>query len=124
MYWGCIADHEGAKTRRELLFNYNDFLNRVIFIQGDTKIQIQKFGANRVNFAFLDGGHEYKDVINDFESVNGRQETGDVIVFDDYTPNMFPGIVSAVNEICSKYNYTKQIVMAHQSRGYVIAVKE
>ena len=53
-----------------------------------------------------------------------RQEAGDVIIFDDYTPNMFPGIVSAVNEICGKYNYTKQIVMAHQSRGYVVAVKE
>jgi len=124
MYWGCIADHEGTKTRRELLLKYNDFLNRVIFLQGDTKLQIKKFGANRVNFAFFDGGHEYKDVMNDFESVNGRQETGDIIIFDDYTPNMFPGIVSAVNEICSKYNYTKQIVMAHQSRGYVIAVKE
>lgn len=124
MYWGCIADHEGKKTRQELLFNYDKFLNRVIFIQGDTKLQIKKFGANRVNFAFLDGGHEYKDVMNDFESINGRQETGDVIVFDDYTPDMFPGIVSAVNEICSKYNYTKQIVMARQSRGYVIAVKK
>ena len=124
MYWGCIADHEGTKTRQELLFNYNEFLNRVIYIQGDTKIQIQKFGANRVNFAFLDGGHEYRDVMNDFESINGRQETGDVIVFDDYTPNNFPGIVSAVNEICRTYNYTKQIVMAHQTRGYVIAVKK
>ena len=96
----------------------------MIYIQGDTKIQIQKFGANRVNFAFLDGGHEYRDVMNDFESINGRQETGDVIVFDDYTPNNFPGIVSAVNEICRTYNYTKQIVMAHQTRGYVIAVKK
>lgn len=124
MYWGCIADHEGPKTRQELLFNYNNFLNRVIFIQGDTKLQIKKFGSNRVNFAFLDGGHAYKDVMNDFESINGRQETGDIIIFDDYTPNMFPGVVSAVDEICSKYNYTKQIVMAHQSRGYVVAVKE
>jgi hypothetical protein len=124
MYWGCIADHEGPKTRQELLSNYNNLLNRIIFMQGDTKLQIKKFSSNRVNFAFLDGGHAYEDVMNDFESVHGRQEAGDIIIFDDYTPSMFPGIVSAVDEICSKYNYTKQVVMAHQSRGYVIAVKE
>jgi len=124
MYWGCIADLTGPQTRQNLLFDYSKFLNSIVFIQGDTKLQIKKFSSNRVHFAFLDGGHEYMDVMNDFQALKGRQAVGDIIIFDDYTPNKFPGIVNAVNEICSEFGYKKDIVMAHQNRGYVIAVKQ
>ena len=39
----------------------------------------------QVPFAFLDGGHGYYDVINDYNLVSGRQDKGDIVVFDDYT---------------------------------------
>jgi len=124
MYWGCIKDHDGVRSREQLLCDYEDYLNRIIFIQGDTIINVSKFSAKRVNFAFFDGGHEYKDVINDFQLVINKQEKGDIVVFDDYTPGLFDGIVKAVDEICVKYGYEKQIVMAGDRRGYVIATKK
>ena len=124
MFWGCIEDHNGPQTRLQLLKNYNSLLSKIIFIQGDTKIQAKKFCTNRVNFAFLDGGHGYDDVINDYNLVSGRQEKGDIVIFDDYTPSMFPEIVTAVDEICHKYQYNQQIIMGNKDRGYCIGIKK
>jgi hypothetical protein len=47
------------KTRLELLYDYNKLLNKIILIQGDSKIQAKKYSANRINFAFLEGVHDY-----------------------------------------------------------------
>jgi hypothetical protein len=124
MFWGCIADLNGPRTRAELLKDYNDLLNKIIFFQGDTKIQVKKFSTSRVNFAFLDGGHEYEDVLNDFHLIYGRQKKGDVVIFDDYTPSKFPGIVRAVDEICLKYKYDTQIILLGTERGYCIGAKK
>ena len=97
---------------------------KIIFFQGDTKIQVKKFSTSRVNFAFLDGGHEYEDVLNDFHLIYGRQKKGDVVIFDDYTPSKFPGIVRAVDEICLKYKYDTQIILLGTERGYCIGAKK
>ena len=50
--------------------------------------------------------------------------TVDVIVYDDYTPEQYPGLVRAVDEICLKYGYYRKDLKAHSSRGYVVAIKE
>ena len=52
-----------------------------------------------------------------------KQLKGDVIFFDDYTPNMFPGVVKAIDEICEKYNYSKQVMTISEQRACVIAEK-
>ena len=55
---------------------------------------------SRVHFAFLDGCHTYEDVIFEFNIIKNSQFTGDVVVFDDYTNNLYDGVVKAVDEIC------------------------
>ena len=124
MFWGVIEDHNGPQTRLQLLRNYNNLLSKITFIQGDTKIQVKKYCSNRVNFAFIDGGHGYIDVINDYNLIAERQQKGDIVVFDDYSTSMFPKVVDAIDWICHKYQYNKQIVMANKDRGYCIAIKK
>ena len=80
--------------------------------------------AERIHFAFLDGGHSYEDVMFEFEQIRERQQPCDMIVYDDYTPKQFPGIVRAVDEICRRYHYRHIDLQAHTGRGYVVAVKE
>lgn len=124
MYWNCIDDLEGKKTRAELLNNYNDLIERyIIFYQGNTKIELPKIQTPRIHFAFLDSAHDYYYLMSEFMNIKDKQIKGDIIFFDDYTPKMFPGVVKAIDEICEKHNYSKQIITISNARGYVIAEK-
>ena len=123
MFWNCIKDFEGKKTREELLSNWEKELNNIIFIQGWTIETLNKIGINRVNFAFLDAQHTRKSVLEEFNFIYKRQKKGDIIFFDDVTPNIFPGVCHAVNEIESKYPYKIRKLNFDKSRGYAIATR-
>lgn len=124
MYWNCIADEQGSQTRSKLLKNYDSLIeNFIIFHQGDTKLELKKVYIPRVHFAFLDGMHTYEYVLREFDYLKGKQQNGDIIFFDDYTPSQFPGIVKAVDEICAKHGYSKRVITVSSQRGYVIVQK-
>lgn len=125
MYWNCIADQHGAQTRAELLHDYQSMIDEfIIFHQGDTKSELGKIEIPRLHFAFLDGQHTYDYVMYEFDYVCQRQKPGDILFFDDYTPHYFPGIVKAVDEICDKNGYTKNIIQLSTQRGYAITIKQ
>ena len=124
MYWNCIDDHEGPKTRKELLEPWKELVEPyIIFIENDSRIGIRRTDMGRINFAFLDGAHTYDDVMIEFDMVQKRQEKDDVIVFDDYNPTLFPGIVQGVDEGCEKWGYKKTVLSSRDNRAYVIAQK-
>jgi hypothetical protein len=125
MFWNCIDDLDSPKTRAELLNPWKDLLtDYVLFNQGDTRLELPKMQAERIHFAFLDGAHAYKDIMFEFEQIRERQQPSDMIIYDDYTPRQFPGLVKAVDEICRKYRYQRIELQAHSGRGYVVAIKE
>jgi len=124
MFWNCIDDHDGPKSRRELLLPWNQLAERyILFHQGDTRIEMKKVKLERIHFAFLDGFHIYDDVLFEYNQVKSHQKKGDIIVFDDYTPKKYPGLVRAVDEICLNDNYEKIVIKSTNSRGYAIAEK-
>lgn len=124
IYWNCIDDTEKPKTRQELLQNYQALIDRyLIFFHGDTRVYLPKAHVSRVHLAFLDGAHSYEDVLREFAHVKEKQMSGDVMFFDDYTEAKFPGIVSAVDEICDTYRYKKEVISANEERAYAIARK-
>jgi len=124
MYWNCIDDLDGPKTRAKLLSDYTALINRyIVFHQGNSRIEVPKVYLGRVHFAFLDGAHTYRDVWHEFNYVKDHQKNGDIIFFDDYTQSLFSGVVKAVDEICEKHNYTKKVIAVNLNRGYVIAEK-
>ena len=124
MYWNCIDDLEGAKSRVELLANYSDLVSQyVLFLEGKSKDTLDKLELSRIHFAFLDGGHDYEDVKSEVCYVRQRQEKEDIIFFDDYQQEYFPGIVKAVGELESDGSHHINIVVANDQRGYAIAEK-
>jgi predicted O-methyltransferase YrrM len=124
MYWNCIDDLEGAKSRVELLANYSDLVSQyVLFLEGKSKDTLDKLELSRIHFAFLDGGHDYEDVKSEVCYVRQRQEKEDIIFFDDYQQEYFPGIVKAVGELESDGSHHINIVVASDQRGYAIAEK-
>lgn len=124
MYWNCIDDRDGPRTRGELLLKWRDLTdNYILFHQADTKSNLDKIQYERINFAFLDGSHTFEDVIWEVERIEPKQRPGDIIVIDDYTPSQFPGIVRAVDIMGLRYGYKRYDIKTHHERGYVVLTK-
>ena len=126
IYWNNLSDHlDGKLSRKEMLKDWNDLLEKyVIFLTGDSRVIGSSLNFSRVHFAFLDGCHTYEDVIFEFNIIKNSQFTGDVVVFDDYTNNLYDGVVKAVDEICKKYFYLQNIIQINEKRSVLIAVKK
>lgn len=124
MYWNCVDDWDGPSSRSQLLALWPEELRRTVFVQGWTRRQLVRLGISRIGFCFLDAQHTHQDVLAEFRFVSSRQKPGDVIVFDDVTPGVFPGVVSAVREIESEGTYTIEFIGGQSQRGYAIAIRE
>ena len=122
--WNCVLDEEGPRTRAELIDAYRDLIERfVIFYRGDTKDELTRTWVPRVHLAFLDSVHTYDHVMAEFACIRGRQRAGDMLVFDDYTSESYPGVVQAADQICGTYGYRPLVVAASPQRRYLVAEK-
>jgi hypothetical protein len=122
--WNCIRDVDGPRTRAELLGDYAGLIERyLIFHRGDTKRELAKISFPRVHLAVFDSVHTYDHVMAEFAAIRGAQRPGDLVFFDDYTPDAYPGVVKAADEICASYGYTPQVVSANPRRRYLIGEK-
>jgi hypothetical protein len=124
LYWNYIHDTEGQQTRLQLLEPWQELLDHyVIFLRGCTDIALSQLEWPRVHFAFLDSGHDYTTLQMELAYVRARQQSGDVVVCDDYTPAHFPGVVRAVDEFLADGTYTGQPFMVDEQRGYMVMRK-
>ena len=125
MLWNCLLDVDGPRTRAQLLADWSDLVDTfIVFERGDTRRTLAGLAAPRVHIAFLDAVHEYEYVMAEYAAVRGRQRPGDLLLFDDYTPSRYPGVVAAADEICRVDGYRTTIVRAHEHRGYLVAEKQ
>jgi cephalosporin hydroxylase len=117
-------------TINECVEEWKDLVNKYItFIKGDSNIKIQELNKKleRIHFAFLDGAHYYKNLKNELEFVEKKQQVGDVIICDDYTKTQFPEICKAIDEFLGKNNYNYKIFYGYdgnKKRGYVYMNKK
>tara|TARA_B100001559_G_C16457558_1_gene602361 strand:- start:598 stop:1401 length:804 start_codon:yes stop_codon:yes gene_type:complete len=123
IFWNCIKDFEGKHTRYELLSKWEKELDNITFLTGKTKNVLSKLNTDRVNFAFLDACHTYKEVIKEYNLVSKWQLKGDIIIFDDVTPSLFPGVVEALNIIEKSKDYKIKYFEIAKDRKIAIAEK-
>ncbi len=122
IYWNCIDDLDGKKSRRELLGPWRDLVSHfIVFLWGDSRSILPSVSEGRIHFAFIDGAHSYADVMFEFQHVAARQRSGDLIVFDDVNEIQFPGIYRAVEDICTRHGYARRDISSGGPRHYVIA---
>ena len=124
IFWNSIDDISGPKTRAKLLQKWDKELERIIFIQGWTNEVLNRLSIRRINFAFLDAQHTKNDVLKEFKYVADRQETGDIVVFDDVTEQSFPGVCEAIDFIEINFPYKIERISFTNKRGYAIAQKK
>lgn len=123
IYWNCIADHDGPKTRYELLSVWKKELNNIIFLTGPSFFTLRKFKERRINFAYIDGMHDYKNVKNEFEFISSKQETGDIIILDDVN-SAFPEVLIFLKELRRLNNYYIEKIESSKERAYAICKKK
>ena len=98
IYWNCISDAEGKKTRLELLNSWRKELQYINFIEGTTSRQMRKLKFEKIDFAFLDAQHDKESVIEEYNFVKRHQTRGDIIIFDDVSKK-FNEIMEAIDLI-------------------------
>jgi len=120
LYWNCISDDEGKKNRFQLLHPWTDLIEKyIVYFQGYSEIALRQLGLARVHFAFLDDEHTYDILKFELERVSALQRPGDVIVCDDYTPSMFPGVTRALDEFLAVGTYDGRLFESGENRGYM-----
>ena len=86
------------------------FKNNVNLIKGNSNIILKKIDMSKIDFVFLDGGHNYKTVLNDLKCCNEVVKNNGIILCDDYDLSFAPGVKKAVDEFVLENNFDCQII--------------
>ena len=86
------------------------FKNNISLIKGNSNNILKKIDMSKVDFVFLDGGHDYSTVMNDLNcSIDVINNEG-TILCDDYDLSYAPGVKKAIDEFTSKNNFRSTIL--------------
>ena len=66
---------------------------------------------SKIDYVFLDGGHEYKTIMNDLNScIEVLTKNNGVILCDDYNLASAPGVEKAIDEFIKKNDFMCEIL--------------
>ena len=86
------------------------FKNNVSLIKGNSNIILEKIDMSKIEYVFLDGGHDYSTVMNDLSSCSEVIQNNGVILCDDYDLNYAPGVKRAIDEFTYQNNLKCEII--------------
>ena len=74
------------------------FKNNVSLIKGNSNTILKKIDMSKIDYVFLDGGHDYLTVMNDLDCCNEVLINNGIILCDDYDLSYAPGVKQAIDE--------------------------
>ena len=86
------------------------FKNNVHLIKGNSNKLLNKIDMTKIDYVFLDGGHEYSTVMNDLDCCKEVIQNNGTILCDDYDLLRAPGVKKAIDEFVEKNNYKCSII--------------
>jgi len=86
------------------------FKNNVSLIKGNSNIVLKRIDMSKIDYVFLDGGHDYSTVMNDLNCCLEVIDKNGTILCDDYDLSYAPGVKDAIDEFVSKNNLKKTII--------------
>ena len=87
------------------------FKSNVHLIKGNSNIVLKKIDMSKIDYVFLDGGHEYNTVKNDLKNCVDVLKNGGTILCDDYNLSYAPGVKKAIDEFVKENNYKCEILL-------------
>ena len=85
----------------ELLKKYK---NNIHLIKGNSNEILKKIDMSKIDYVFLDGGHDYETVRNDLNNSINVLENNGTILCDDYNLSYAPGVKKAIDEFVNTNN--------------------
>ena len=86
------------------------FKNQVHLIKGNSNQILKKMDMSKIDFVFLDGGHQYNTVVNDLNSCMDVLKFNGSILCDDYNLGSAPGVKKAIDEFVNNNNFKCKII--------------
>ena len=87
------------------------FKNNVHLIKGNSNKVLKKIDFSKIDYVFLDGGHDYETVKNDLDCCSEVIKNNGTILCDDYNLSYAPGVKKAIDEFVMKRNYKCEILL-------------
>ena len=100
-------DPYSKKAVEDLLKKYK---NNFSLIKGNSNDILKKIDMSKIDYVFLDGGHDYSTVINDLNCCKEVIENNGTVLCDDYDLSYAPGVRKAIDEFTSKYDFKCSII--------------
>ena len=86
------------------------FEKNVYLIKGNSNKVLKKIDMKKIDFVFIDGGHEYNTVSNDLNNCKEVIDLNGTVLCDDYNLGSAPGVKKAIDEFVYKNNYKCEII--------------
>ena len=86
------------------------FEKNIHLIQGNSNKVLKKIDMNKIDYVFLDGGHEYNTVKNDLDNCIEVIKKGGTVLCDDYNLGSAPGVKKAIDEFVEKNQLNIEIL--------------
>ena len=99
------------KAVEELLSKFKD---NISLIKGNSNIILKKMDMSKIDYVFLDGGHDYPTVMNDLNCSIDVINNDGTILCDDYDLSYAPGVKKAIDEFTLKNNFKCNILCNHR----------
>ena len=97
------------------------FKKNVHLIKGNSNKVLKNVDMSKIDYVFLDGGHEYETVKNDLYNCMEVLEKNGTILCDDYNLSYAPGVKRAIDEFIEINNFNCEVVC--NSRFAIITKK-
>ena len=86
------------------------FKNNVHLIKGNSNSVLKEIDMSKIDYVFLDGGHEYNTVLNDLNCCSEVINNDGIVLCDDYDLQQAPGVKKAIDEFVKKKNFNCSII--------------
>ena len=87
------------------------FENNVHLIKGNSNKILKNIDMSKIDYVFLDGGHDYDTVKNDLNNCIEVVNNSGTILCDDYNLSYAPGVKKAIDEFVEKNNFYCEIML-------------
>ncbi len=88
----------------------NKFEDNIHLIKGNSNKILSKIDMKKIDYVFLDGGHEYNTVKNDLECCKEVVLSNGVVLCDDYDLTYAPGVKKAIDEFIENNSFKCSII--------------
>ena len=86
------------------------FKDNVHLIKGNSNKVLKKIDMAKIDYVFLDGGHDYSTVMNDLICSKEVILNNGTVLCDDYDLSYAPGVKQAIDEFVGKNNFNCKII--------------